>query len=98
MPRAQRILMAALVATALTAGRLADAAPALRTPVTQSAIRFAGRLVVSLRRTIPSVRLREFRRDETIAAASVRPAQSEPLPLIPFDASPAQYRLPPPSL
>jgi len=90
------MLMVALVATALTADRLAAAAPVFRPPVTQSARGFAGRLVVSLRRTIPAMRLREFRADEKPPVLVQANDGSGFEPIAHFDFSPFQFRLPPP--
>jgi hypothetical protein len=96
MNRTRRVLMVAMVATALSADRLAAAAPAARPQVSQAARQFAGRLVGSFRRAIPAVRLREFRREEVAVCRPARSVAPEPQALTPFDASPTQYRLPPP--
>lgn len=98
MKQTRRILMVAFVATALAADHVAAAAPSVRPAVIESARRLAGRLVVTFRRTVPSIRFQPFRADE-------RPADETPsfvavdaaLPHL-FAASPFQFRLPPPAL
>lgn len=90
--------MVTCVATALFADRCAHAAPALKPEVMQVARRLAGRLVISLRRTIPAIRLHSLR---TEARATLEmPAQSGTAdPLIhSSESSPHRFRLPPPTL
>jgi hypothetical protein len=98
MKQTRRILMVAFVATALAADHVAAAAPSLRPIVAETARRLAGRLVVTFRRTVPSIRFQPFRADE-------RPADQRPT-FAAIDAgighrsacSPFQFRLPPPAL
>lgn len=88
--------MVACVATALTADRLAAAAPVLRPQVLDVARQITRRLVVSFRQTIPAIRVREYHREgaETPLDPAVFIAE-EPTAL-PFGSTPSLYRLPPP--
>ena len=98
MKQTRRILMVAFVATALAADHVAASAPSGRPAVIETTRRLAGRLVVTFRRTVPSIRFQPFRADE-------RPADEKPgliavdvaLPHL-FECSPFQFRLPPPVL
>lgn len=92
-------MMVAFVATALAADRVAVAVPASRPPIAEAARRFAGRLVVSFRRTIPAARLREYRSGEATPAPLIAFGPIETDDAIPaFAFSPFEFRLPPPSL
>jgi hypothetical protein len=98
MKQTRRILMVAFVATALAADHVAAAAPSVRPVVVETAKRLAGRLVVTFRRTVPSIRFQPFRADER--PADVKPtvvAVEWALPHL-FESSPFQFRLPPPVL
>jgi hypothetical protein len=98
MKQTRRILMVAFVATALAADHVAASAPSVRPVVVETAKRLAGRLVITFRRTVPSIRFQPFRADE-------RPADETPA-FVAVDAvlphwsasSPFQFRLPPPIL
>jgi hypothetical protein len=98
MKQTRRILMVAFVATALAADHVAASAPSVRPVVGEAARRLAGRLVVTFRRTVPSIRFQPFRADERpadeapafVAVDGVLPHWSE--------ASPFRFRLPPPAL
>jgi hypothetical protein len=98
MKQTRRILMVAFLATALAADHVAAAAPSVRPVVADAARRLAGRLVITFRRTVPSIRFQPFRADE-------RPADQKPS-FVAVDAvlphlsafSPFQFRLPPPAL
>lgn len=92
--------MVTFVAAALAADHVATAAPALRPGnVATAARQLAGRLVVSFRRVVPSIRLPEARRDERPAGLkpTLHTPANTPTPRS-FDASPTLYPLPPPTL
>ena len=88
--------MVAFLATALFADRFAAAAPAEAPRIVQVARNFTRRLVINLRRTIPSATLRYSQRIERTIA--VRPSfAGNVAPVIhSSDFSPFAYRLPPP--
>lgn len=88
--------MVAFVATAISADRLSAAAPALRPQMSEAARKLAGRLVISFRRTVPSVRLVAFRRDERPQPASPPVFLDRPPVVHCHELSPFQHRLPPP--
>jgi hypothetical protein len=96
--RSQKVLAVAFLATALCADRAIFAAPAFQSEATTGTLagRLVARLSVNLRRTIPSVRVYQTRREgitQQIAFTAPAPAIVLPLALSPF-----QFRLPPPTL
>ncbi len=96
MNRTRRVLMVAVVASALAVDHFASAAPVSRPPVTEVARKLAGRLVVSFKRTIPAIRLREYRASEPTAQPELFPAVTASDSIPHFDFAPFQFRLPPP--
>jgi hypothetical protein len=94
--RRQRLFMIACVATALAADRVCAAAPVLRPQIIDVARTITRRLVVSFRQVVPAARMRHEPSESpgVLRALPVRPAR-QPL-VLPFDSSPAEYRLPPP--
>lgn len=89
-----------LVATALCADRVATAAPEIRAqlqPVDPIA-RLATKLSVTFRRVVPAVRLHQVRHEGAMTPAPLRPVAVIPVTIHATDASPFQFRLPPPSL
>jgi hypothetical protein len=98
MNRTRRILVVTFVATALFADRFGAAAPLIRPQMAQTVRQIAGRLVISFRRVVPSVRFNPLRREERLASATpVRLADTAQL-VHPIEFSPFQFRLPPPVL
>src|SRR5450432_2043821 len=95
MRRTRQVIVVALVATALCAGRVAMAAPS-QPPVVQMAGRFIDHLSNRFRRVVPSARLyRPVRQDVRLVAPVTAVLTSQVLP--PAVAySPFNFRLPPP--
>jgi hypothetical protein len=99
MRRSRHVLAAVVVATALCADRVATAAPQARPQVAQLARTVANKLSASFRRVVPSIRFVEDRRGAAFTAPTCPPAEAgSPTGLHASDASPFQFRLPPPSL
>jgi hypothetical protein len=96
MRPSRRILAITLVASALCADRALAASPMLRPQVASAAGRLVSRLSVSLRRSVPSARVYQVRREG--AAAQAVPQLSSPLPArsLGVQLSPLVLRLPPP--
>ena len=96
MARARRLLMVAFVATALSADRLTIAAPTSSPSVAAAARNLAGRLVVTFRRAVPTVRIYATRREERAIPGPCL-CFARPAPIIhPHESFPFRYRLPPP--
>jgi len=90
--------MVTFVATAICADRYASAAPSLRPQMAESARKLAGRLVITLRRTVPAVRFEPYRRDGRAAASVGLVTEVESILVHPAQTQPFQFRLPPPAL
>ena len=86
-----------LVATALCADRAVMASPAARPDDSTPTRTLVGRLTVTLRRCVPSVRLWETRRDQDRPAFALLATPASPL-IAPVSLSPFQFRLPPPAV
>ena len=96
-----------LVATVLTTALITGAAKGAQAASTSAskpqavsvARRLAAKLTTSFRQVLPAARLTPLRvNNDTSELVSIVPAASVPLPLAPFDSSPALYPLPPPTL
>ena|SRR5687768_15709021 len=100
MTRTRRILMVAMVATALSADRAFAAAPQLRPQMSDAARKLAVRLLVVFRRSMGSARLQVARQLRRISRP--RPLRLSTLMQHilghPAEFTPFQYRLPPPVL
>ena len=100
MTRTRRILMVAMVATALSADRVLAASPQLRPQMGDAARRLAVRLLVVFRRSMGAARLEGVQR----FIRAVRPQPIRLASLVqrtlchPAELTPFQYRLPPPVL
>ena len=95
------MLVATVLTTALITGaaRGAQAAPANKPQAVSVARRLAAKLTTSLRQVVPAARLAPMRvSNDTSTVAALIPPVSSPLPMTPFDSSPALYPLPPPTL
>jgi len=94
----RRLLMVGVVAAGLAADRAGAAVPVLRPQVAQAARKLAGRLVISLRRTVPAMPLKVFRRDDRGVGPSKLAVLPPRLWIHPAQFSPFYFRLPPPLL
>ena len=96
------MLVATVLTTALITGAAkgAAAAPANKPQAASVARRLAAKLTTSLRQVLPAARLAPMMRvsNDTSSVIALGPAASMPLPIAPFDSSPALYPLPPPTL
>jgi hypothetical protein len=95
MRRTRQVIVVAVVATALCAGRVASIAPQ-QTPVAQLAGKLIDRLSSRFRRVIPSARICQPVRQEARAVDQFRIAAPEPVFALPVTLSPFHFRLPPP--
>jgi hypothetical protein len=95
MQRTRQVIVVALVATALCAGRIATVAPQ-QPPVAQMAGRLIHRLGRSFSRVVPTARLYQPRREESRPVHQPTCVRPDAIPLIPVCLSPFQFRLPPP--
>jgi hypothetical protein len=95
------MLVATVLTTALITGAAkgAQAAPANKPQGESVARRLAAKLTTSFRQVVPATRLAPLRisNDTSSVVAMIAPT-SMPLPLSPFDSSPALFPLPPPTL
>src|SRR5258706_7342683 len=101
MHRTRQMLVATVLTTALITGAAkgAGAAPASKPQAVSVARRLAAKLTTSFRQVLPAARLAPLRvTTDTTAVIAIGPAASVPLPVMPFDSSPALYPLPPPTL
>jgi hypothetical protein len=96
MKAVRQVVAVTLVATALCADRVVASAPHLQNrPEPQTARSLVGRLSVSFRRVVPTVRLVETRRDQEPMARVLPVVIDQPV-IMPLRLSPFQFRLPPP--
>jgi hypothetical protein len=87
-----------LLTGALCADRLAVPAPTVRPQMTDVARQMAGRLVSSLRRVLPAVRIELARRDERpVDDSDVARAPAAARAVVHAHVSPLQLRTPPPA-
>lgn len=89
--------MVAFVAVALSADRAIAAAPALRPEMAETARKVVNRIVVSFRRTIPTIRLAAARRHSSETQQSGFVAVVDQW-LYQHAFSPFEFRLPPPAV
>lgn len=96
MHKSRHILMVTLVATALCADTVAQAAPELRPQVHQMATRIVRRLSISFRQVVPAAPMLQSHRDGA-SQSPMQPrmiSQDRAWPTQAF--SPFEFRLPPP--
>ena len=103
MHRTRQMLVATVLTTALITGAAKGAQAASTSASKPQAVsvarRLAAKLTTSFRQVLPAARLTPLRvTTDTTTVVAIVPAASVPLPLAPFDNSPALYPLPPPAL
>jgi hypothetical protein len=95
------MLVATVLTTALITGAAkgAQAAPATKPQAVSVARRLAAKLTCSFRQVVPAAPLAPLRvSNDTSTVVAIIPPASVPMPLAPFDSSPALFPLPPPTL
>lgn len=97
MRRSRHVIAVIVVATALSADRVAQAAPQARPHVTQLARTFASKLSTGLQRVVPGVTLVQDRREgETKPATRVVLTEVSTPAVHTAQGTPFQFRQPPP--
>ena len=99
MRRSRHVIAVIVVATALSADRVANAAPQAKPQVTQLARTLANKLSTGLQRVVPAVRLVQDRREGETQQVVSHLVNEVITPLIhPAQGTPFSFRLPPPTL